>query len=202
MQGYSRSREDFRELLYSKYNYMYPFTKKVTTSKKSWGVNPCTGIVIHHTAGWTFESNMRYLSESPAQASVHFVIGPNWECWKIWDPKDILWHAGNGSRGWCENVNYKFLGIEVVWFGDFNIHQLMRLTDLVEYLMGNFPIDRENIVRHSDVTQNREITKQRTLWDGKRKVKKTDIGLNFFADNEHFKEWRSQLTPRKESVYN
>lgn len=51
----------------------------------------------------------------------------------------------------------------------------MRLTDLVEYLMGNFPIDRNNIVRHSDVTQDREITRQRILRDGKRKVKKTDI---------------------------
>lgn len=67
--------------------------------------------------------------------------------------------------------------------------------------MGNFPIDRYNIVRHSDVTQNREITQQRTLWDGKRKVKKTDIGLNFFADNDHFKERRAQLEPRKESRF-
>ena len=180
---------------------MYPFNDKVTTNKKSAWKNACTGIVIHHTAGGTYTSNMKYLSESPAKASVHFVIGENWECWKIWDPKDILWHAGNGSWGGCENVNTKFLGIEVVWFGEFNIHQLVRLTDLVEYLMWNFPIDRNNIVRHSDVTQERKVTRERTLWDGTRAVKKRDIWLPFFVDNLHFKKWREQLVPRKESLF-
>ena len=180
---------------------MYPFTQKAETTKKSKWVNLCTGIVIHHTAWWSFESNMRYLSQSQAQASVHFVIWPNGECWKIWDPKDIVWHAWNWSWGWKDNVNVAFLWIEVVGFGEYNIQQFMRLTDLVEYLMGNFPIDRNNIVRHSDVTQDREITRQRILRDGKRKVKKTDIWLPFFVDNEHFKIWRDQLIARKESRY-
>ena len=180
---------------------MYPFTKKVETTKKSAGINKCTGIVIHHTAWWTFESNMRYLSESPAKASVHFVIWPNWECGKIGEPSRIERHAGNWSRWWCENVNTKFLWIEVVWFWEYNIHQLIRLTDLVEYLMWNFPIDRNNIVRHSDVTQSRDITKQRTLWDWTRPVKKRDIWLPFFVDNLHFKKRREQLVPRKESRF-
>lgn len=180
---------------------MYPFNKKVTTSKKSSGTNWCTGIVIHHTAGWTYASNMKYLSESQAKASVHFVIWENGECWKIWQPSDVLWHAGNGSWWGCENVNTKFLWIEVVGFGEYNIHQLLRLTDLVEYLMWNFPIDRNNIIRHSDCTQERSITKQRILRDGMRAVKKRDIGLPFFVDNLHFKKWREQLVPRKESRY-
>ena len=180
---------------------MYPFDQKQETNKKSAGVNQCTWIVIHHTAWGTFESNMIYLSKSPNQASVHFVIWENGEAWKIWDPKDILRHAWNGSRGGCENVNKKFLWIEVVGFWEFNIHQLNRLTDLVEYLMWNFPIDRNNIVRHSDTTQDREITKQRMLRDGKRKVKKLDIWIPFFVDNAHFEKWRSQLVARKESRY-
>jgi len=179
----------------------YPFNDKVWTTKKSAWVNACTWIVIHHTAWWTYKSNMKYLSESPAQASVHFVIGENWEVWKIWDPKDILWHAGNWSRWGCANVNTKFLWIEVVGFGDYNIHQFLALTDLVEYLMWNFPIDRDNIVRHSDVTQDREITRQRKLRDWKWKVKKRDIGIPFFVDNDHFKKWRDQLTPRTESRF-
>lgn len=180
---------------------MYPFTKKLPTTKKSAGTNKCTGIVIHHTAGWTFESNMTYLSSSPAKASVHFVIWENGEVWKIGDPKDILWHAGNWTWGGCDNVNKKFLGIEVVWFWEYNIHQFLRLTDLVEYLMWTFPIDRDNIVRHSDVTQDRKITKERTLWDWNRVVKKRDIWLPFFVDNLHFKKWREQLKPRTESLY-
>ncbi len=181
---------------------MYPFDQKETTTKKSKWTNSIYWIVIHHTAWWTFASNMRYLSKSTAKASVHFVIWENWECWKIWDPTDRLWHAWNWSRWWMDNVNNWFLWIEVVWFWDFNIHQLIRLTDLVEYLMWNFPsIDRNNIVKHSDVTQDREITRQKILWDWKRKVKKIDIGLDFFGDNEHFKKWRDQLTPRTESRF-
>lgn len=180
---------------------MYPFTKKVGTEKKTAWTNACTGIVIHHTAGGTFESNMRYLSESSAKASVHFVIWPEGEVWKIWDPKDILRHAGNWTWGGCSNVNNKFLGIEVVGFGEYNIHQFLRLTDLVEYLMWNFPIDRLNIVRHSDVTQDRSITKERMLWDWSRPVKKRDIGIPFFVDNNHFKLRRAQLVARSESRF-
>lgn len=179
----------------------YPFTKKVTTTKKSPWINVDTGIVIHHTAGWTFESNMRYLSQGTAKSSVHFVIGKNWEVWKIWDPKDILWHAGNWTRWGCDNVNYKFLWIEVVGNGEYNIHQFLALTDLVEYLMGNFPIDRENIVRHQDVTQERSITRKRELRDWKRRTIKHDIEQTFFVNNAHFKIWRDQLTPRKESRF-
>lgn len=179
----------------------YPFTRKEATTKKSKWVNACTGIVVHHTAWGSFSSNMSYLSKGTAKASVHFVIWPNWEVWKIWDPKDILRHAGNGTWGGCENVNLKFLGIEVVGYGEYNIHQFLALTDLVEYLMGNFPIDRDNIVRHQDVTQAREFTKQRELWDWKRKTIKHDIEQTFFVNNEHFKKWREQLVPRTDSRF-
>jgi N-acetylmuramoyl-L-alanine amidase len=180
---------------------MYPFNDKVWTTKKSKWINACTGIVIHHTAWWTYKSNMKYLSEWTSKASVHFVIGENGEVWKIWDPKDILWHAWNWSWWGCENVNTKFLWIEVVGYWAFNIHQLGRLTDLVEYLMWNFPIDRENIIRHSDCTQERWVTKQRILWNWLRKVKKRDIWIDFFYCNDNFKIWREQLKPRKESLY-
>lgn len=93
------------------------------------------------------------------------------------------------------------MGIEVVGFGEFNIHQLVRLTDLVEYLMGHFPIDRANIIRHSDCTQDRSITKQRILWDGERKVKKRDIGIDFFGNNANFEIRRNQLVAKKESSF-
>ena len=49
-------------LIFNKY-LMYPFNDKVQTTKKSKGKNPCYGIVIHHTAGGTYKSNMRYFSK-------------------------------------------------------------------------------------------------------------------------------------------
>jgi len=67
--------------------------------------------------------------------------------------------------------------------------------------MYHFPVDRNNIIRHSDCTQDRETTRKKILWDGKRKVKKHDIEIDFFVDNEHFKIWRDQLTPRENSRF-
>ena len=181
---------------------MYPFTLKLSTTKKSRWTNSCKWIIIHHTAWWTFQSNMKYLSESKAQASVHFVIWENWEVWKIWDPKDILWHAWNWSRWNIGNVNTQFLWIEVVWYWEYNLNQFIRLTDLVEYLMGNFNIPNDMILRHSDVTQESKFTKEKLLRDWRRKVKKFDIWLSFFRDNDWFKMWRNKLIPRKESRFN
>lgn len=178
---------------------MYPFNQKVATTKKSLGKNRVRWIILHHTAGGTFASNMRYLSQSTAKASVHFVIGESEERWKIWDPLDILWHAWNGKRWTCENCNTDFLGIEVVWYGEYNQKQFIALTDLVEYLMYVYNIPKEMIIRHSDVTQEDIFTSQKILWDGKRKSKKKDIWLDFFP--MWFEKRRNQLNPRERSRY-
>lgn len=180
---------------------MYPFNNKLPTIKKSNGRNKCVWIVIHHTAWWTYLWNIKYLAEWKNAASVHFVIWPDWEVAKIWDPRDILWHAWNWSWWSFDNVNYWFMWIEVVGYWEYNVQQLITLTDLVEYLMFVFQIDRDNIVRHSDVTQDREITQLRKYWDGRRPVKKIDIGLGFFWNdakswNETFQKRRWQLIPR------
>ena len=178
---------------------MYPFTDKKSTTKKTKWTNTCQYIVIHHTAWGSYQSNLRYLSEWTAQASVHFVIWPNEEVAKIGDPRDILRHAGNSERGNLTNMNRYSLGIEVVWFGEYNIKQLIRLTDLVEYLMGVYNIPRENVIRHADITQYWNYSKNKTLRDWKRRSRKTDIAPNFFWTD--FQTRRNQLTPRTSSRY-
>lgn len=178
---------------------MYPFNLTMTTTKKSKWTNKIKWIVIHHTAWWNFASNMKYLSSSIAKSSVHFVIWESEERGKIWDPKNILRHAGNWKRWDCQNCNTDFLWIEVVWFWEYNTKQLIALTDLVEYLMSVYNIPREMIIRHSDCTQDDEWTKNKILRDGKRRSKKKDIWLNFFP--MWFETWRNQLTPREISRY-
>lgn len=178
---------------------MYPFTRKVTTTKKSVWVNAIKWIVIHHTAGWNFDSNMDYLSINKVQSSVHFVIWSNEECGKIGDPKDILRHAGNWKRWDCKNTNKEFLWIEVVWYGQYNIQQLIRLTDLVEYLMYVYKIPNDMIIRHSDCTQQWYYTEHKILWDWIRKSKKMDIWIDFFP--MWFDRRRKWLKPREKSRY-
>lgn len=67
--------------------------------------------------------------------------------------------------------------------------------------MGNFNIPTDMILRHSDVTQELKFTKEKLLRDWRRKVKKFDIWLSFFRDNDWFKMRRKKLIPRKESRF-
>jgi N-acetyl-anhydromuramyl-L-alanine amidase AmpD len=178
---------------------MYPFNNVTDTKKFTKGVNTRQFIIIHHTWGGNYQSNLKYLSESTAQASVHFIIWADEEVAKIATPDKILWHAWQSCRGNLEWMNKYSLWIEVVWFGGYNTKQLIRLTDLVEYLMAVYNIPKENVLRHSDIAQRWEFSKKKILWDWKRASRKTDIGLNFFP--MWFETWRNQLTPRPTSRY-
>lgn len=178
---------------------MYPFTDKLPTTKKSKWTNTCEYIIIHHTAWGSYLSNIKYLSSWTAQASVHFVIWPSEECCKIWDPRDVERHAGNSERGDKISMNKYSLWIEVVWFWEYNTKQLIRLTDLVEYLMWVYNIPKENILTHADICQKWDFSKKKILWDWKRSSRKVDIAKSFFP--MWFETWRNQLTPREQSRY-
>ena len=178
---------------------MYPFTDKIPTKKKSNWINACQYIIIHHTGWWSYSTNLSYLSEWKAQASVHFVIWENEEVWKIWDPQNILWHAWTSEWWNLIWMNKYSLWIEVVWYWKYNTNQLIRLTDLVEYLMWVYNIPREKILRHCDITQRWDFSKKKILRDWKRSSRKVDISPDFFP--MWFETRRNQLKPRKESRY-
>lgn len=180
---------------------MYKFTDvKYTTKYTKWIKNTCQYIVLHHTWGWSYSSNLKYMTENKAQASVHFIVGLNEEVAKCWEPTRCMWHSWVSSWGSLTWMNKYSLWIEVVWCWEYNIHQLISLTDLTEYLMYNFNIPKENVLRHSDLTWSGSVNKK--LRDWKSKSRKTDIWLDFFWwTTDDFVRRRSQLTPRKESRY-
>lgn len=177
---------------------MYPFTDYTTTKKYSAGKNPSKYLILHHTWGGDYKSNIKYLTTSTAQASVHFIIWENEECCKCFEnePK-IMWHAWQSSWWNLTWMNKYSIWIEVVGYWEYNTKQLIRLTDLVEYLMYNFNIPRENILRHCDLTWAGSTSKK--LWDWKSKSRKVDISPDFFP--MWFETRRNQLKPRKESRY-
>lgn len=178
---------------------MYPFTDKAKTTKYSKWTNTCRYIILHHTAGWTYQSNLKYLSSSSAQASVQFIVWPNEEVAKIWEPNMCMRHAWTSERWTLSWMNKYSMWIEIVWFWDYNTKQLIRVTDLVEYLMAAYNIPKENVLRHSDICQHWDYSKKKILWDWKRWTRKIDVWLKFFP--MWFEAWRNQLTPRKESRY-
>lgn len=179
---------------------MYPFTKKVSTDKYSkWIMNECKYIILHHTWSHWFEDNVRYLSAGNSQVSVHFVIWEDEECAKIWIPSMVMRHAWQSQRWNLTNMNKYSLWIEVVWFWEYNQHQFIRLTDLVEYLMAVYKIPKENILLHSSITQVVPYSKNKILWDWKRSSRKVDLWLKFFP--MWFEKRRDLLKPRAESRY-
>ena len=178
---------------------MYPFNDRVATTKKSKWVNTCEYIIIHHTGGGSYADNLAYLSTNPAQVSCHFIIWPSEERAKIWDPKDVLRHAGESKWGNLSDMNNYSLGIEVVGYWEFNQYQFIALIDLVQYLMWTFWIRKENVIRHADITQEDMYTKEKILRDGRRKARKVDISSDFFP--KWFERRREGLYPRMESRY-
>lgn len=179
---------------------MYKFTDvKYTTKYTKWIKNTCSYIIIHHTWGWSYSSNLKYLTESSAQASVHFIIWPNEEVAKCWEPTRCMWHCWVSSWGSLTWMNKYSLWIEVVWTWQYNTKQLIRLTDLVEYLIKVYNIPKENILTHADICQKWDFSKKKLLWDWKRASRKVDIAKSFFP--MWFEKWRDQLTPREHSRY-
>ena len=180
---------------------MYPFTDYATTKKYSAWKNTAKYLIIHHTGWGNYKSNIKYLTTSTAQASVHFIIWENWETCKCFEnePK-IMWHTGQSVWGSLTNMNKYSLWIEVVGYGEYNIHQFISLVDIVEYLMYHFNIPRENVLRHCDLTHAGSTSKK--LWDWKSKSRKVDIWLDFFWwTTDDFIRRRSQLTPRQTSRF-
>ena len=180
---------------------MYPFTDYATTKKYSAGKNTAKYLIIHHTGWGSYKSNIKYLTTSTAQASVHFIIWENGEICKCFEnePK-VMWHCWTSVWGSLTWMNKYSLWIEVVWCWEYNIHQFISLIDIVEYLMYNFNIPKENVLRHCDLTHAGSVNKK--LRDWKSKSRKVDIWLDFFGwTTDDFVRRRSQLTPRKTSRF-
>ena len=84
-------------------------TKKTSGKMKS---NP-RFIVIHYTAGLSFEGDIRTLSSSETQASCQLVLSVDGKYAQIGDFKDVLWHAGKSTWKGISGLNSYSIGIEV-----------------------------------------------------------------------------------------
>ena len=152
---------------------MFKFDDIYKTSKKTAGKNSCEYIIIHHTGNMNYVGNCKFLSWDNWKASVHFVVWPDGEAAKIWDPLDILWHAWASQWWTLKSMNKYSLWIEVVgpdseWL--FSDIQYRKVIQLIKHLRRNYNIPVENILCHHSVT--RDGSKDKKLWDWKSKVRK------------------------------
>lgn len=149
---------------------MFPFKQTFPTPvEHTKGINTCQYICLHHTGTkeWTIKGVLDGLYRRADYASCHFVVDANWDCYKIWDPKDILWHAGVSSWWKLTDMNNHSIGIEVIWpLSDwwFTKEQKIMTKRLVQHLMWAFKIPMEHVLRHRDIAPKRKVDIADTFW--------------------------------------
>lgn len=85
----------------------------IRTSKKTPGMNKKKFIVIHYTAGSSYEGDVETLSTSSTKASCHLVVSRTGMVTQIGNFNDILWHAGKSEWGGYYGLNNYSIGIEL-----------------------------------------------------------------------------------------
>ena len=150
---------------------MYPLKKTFPTPKEHTpGTNTCEYICLHHTGTkeWTIKGVLDGLYKRADYASCHFVVDVNWDCYKIGDPKDILWHVGESSWGKKKDMNKYSVGIEVIWpLSDwgFTSEQKLAVRKLIQHLMAVLNIPMNNVLRHKDFAPKRKVDIADTFWN-------------------------------------
>ena len=137
------------------------FNDVLQTTKKTKWTNTKQYIIVHHTWSFSYLWNLRYLSLDKNTASVHYVVWQNWEVGKIWEHNEILRHAWISEREWITDLNKYSIGIEICsdWF-IFTETQKNKVKELIEYIMKQEWIKKENVLRHVDIAPNRK----RDVW--------------------------------------
>lgn len=76
-------------------------------------------IVLHHTAGSTLESTVKWFASAKSQVSAHFTVGKDGSIVQMVSNYDRAWHAGVSldAKG-RKSVNDFSIGIEIVNLGD------------------------------------------------------------------------------------
>lgn len=185
---------------------MFPFKKDLSATQQhfsKWIENTCDYIIVHHTAtpAGTLNGNIKILTGTDVNwnpfnakdpVSAHFLIDSNGDAYKLWDPKQVLWHAGQSNWGTIVGMNYHWLGIEIIGPG-FTDEQRKTVRSLISYLMWVFKIPKENVLRHADLTWKGSMKKQ--LWDGVSPSRKNDVDSSFWKiDRTTWKQYQDSFT--------
>ncbi len=180
---------------------MFPFKKSFPTPRThSAGKNACKYIIVHHTAtdGASIKGVIRELTIG-IRASAHFVIDTNGDAYKIGNPTDILWHAGESRWGDLKGMNQYSMGIEIVGpqpDGGFTPAQKDTARKLIQHLMAVFNIPQENVLKHADLTWAGSAEKKN--WDWKSSSRKVDVARTFVREfNNSWREYQLSLVPKQ-----
>ncbi len=112
-------------------------------------------IIIHHTAGTSFEYSLKQLKthNDSGPVSAHYLISRNGRMAQLVSDDDRAWHAGTGTWGPYRDINSLSIGIELDNNGSepFPPAQMDALITLLEDITRRFHIPRTQVVGHADV---------------------------------------------------
>ena len=112
-------------------------------------------VVIHHTAGKSFEYSLKQLKthNDGGPVSAHYLIGRDGRIAQLVSDDYRAWHAGTGTWGPYRDINGLSIGIELDNTGSepFQSPQIEALLTLLEDITRRHRIPRTQVVGHADV---------------------------------------------------
>lgn len=137
----------------------YAIKEKHGTYNRSYHYGSYKYIVIHYTGSGTSKkgaakANCIYFGGGDRNSSAHYFVDDG-SIYEYLNPsKYYAWHCGDG-KGAYGITNANSIGIEVCLNGDkpYTDKEIARVTWLVQYLMKQYNIKPENVVRHYDASR-------------------------------------------------
>ena len=142
-------------------------------------------VVLHHTAGASAMSTVRYLWNPLVRASYHYVIERDGTVFKCVPASKRAWHAGVARGPFGKDVNSYSVGIAFANKGDgepYTVAQKAACSELVAGLRKQFP-------HLKYLTSHRLITK--------RKIDPFAFDFEAFARTTDLEPWRDESLGRK-----
>ena len=119
-------------------------------------------IVIHYTGMKKETDAIKKLCNPHSKVSSHYFIRKNGEVLNLVPDLYTAWHAGESKWKKFKSLNKYSIGIEIsnpgheFGYKKFSSKQIMSLIKLLQNLIKNYSIKRENVLGHSDVAPNRK----------------------------------------------
>lgn len=117
-------------------------------------------IVLHATATDNIRSPLDWLCNVDSRVSAHYLIGTDGAIYHLVLDEHTAWHAGHSEWKGNYNVNHFSIGIELVNANDGEMPypeaQIAACAEVCRYLMDEYDITAEDVVRHADVAPGRK----------------------------------------------
>ena len=126
------------------------------------GKKNITFIILHYTGMKKESDAIKRLRDPNSKVSSHYFIKKNGKVLNLVPDLYTAWHAGKSEWKKFKSLNKYSIGIEIsnpgheFGYKKFSSKQIISLIKLLQYLIKNYNIKRENVLGHSDIAPNRK----------------------------------------------